>query len=253
MAEINVILSDLARQDQMVLVGFDFPFGYPAGTAAALGLTDTPEWSRLWRELASLIFDGDDNTNNRFEVAADINRRISGGCYPFWGCPQERVSATMSCTKGGPGYLAEKRITDVGNMQPIWKLYGNGCVGSQALLGIPRLAALRNDQVLSPVSRVWPFETGLSALPNRASRDYRIICAEIYPSLLPIQRAVGEVKDAAQVKTMAGHFAALDDVGELSTLFTGPSYLSPEMRKTIEFEEGWALGVPSGRQGEVRA
>jgi precorrin-8X/cobalt-precorrin-8 methylmutase len=132
-------------------------------------------------------------------------------------------------------------------MQPIWKLYGNGCVGSQALLGIPRLAFLRNDDTLAPVSRVWPFEIGLVKLPPRAKRDYRIIYAEIYPSLLSIQRAIGEVKDAAQVKTMAGHFAALDDVGELSTLFAGPSHLSPEMRKTIEFEEGWALGVASGR------
>ena len=138
------------------------------------------------------------------------------------------------------------RLADVGNMQPIWKLYGNGCVGSQALLGIPRLTALRNDQVLAPVSRVWPFETGLLKLPPRAKRDHRIIYAEIYPSLVPIQRAVGEVKDAAQVKTMAGHFAALDDVGELSTLFAGPSHLSSEMRETIEFEEGWALGVASG-------
>jgi hypothetical protein len=80
-------------------------------------------------------------------------------------------------------------------------------------------------------------------------RDYRIVYVEIYPSLLSIQRAEGEVKDAAQVKTMAGHFAALDDAGVLSALFAGPPHLSPEDRKTIELEEGWALGVPSGRLG----
>ena len=248
MAEIKAILGDLARKDQMVLVGFDFPFGYPAGTAAALGLAGMSAWHDVWCELRRLIIDRDDNTNNRFEVAGELNRRISGGCYPFWGCPPGRVSATMSCTKGGPGHLAEKRLADVGNMQPIWKLYGNGCVGSQALLGIPRLAALRQDQLLAPTSRVWPFETGLIKLQARAKREHRIIYAEIYPSLLPIQRAVGEAKDAAQVKTMGCHFAALDDVGELSTLFAGPSHLSAEMRKTIEVEEGWALGVPSDRR-----
>ena len=41
-AEINDILRGLARLEQMTLVGFDFPYGYPAGSAAALGLTDTP-------------------------------------------------------------------------------------------------------------------------------------------------------------------------------------------------------------------
>ena len=83
--------------------------------------------------------DRDDNGNNRFEVAGDLNRRVSGVCHPFWGCPQSCESDTMSCTKSGSGHLAEKRLTDVGNMQPIWKLYGNGSVGSQALLGIPHL------------------------------------------------------------------------------------------------------------------
>jgi len=251
-AEINDILRGLARREQMALVGFDFPYGYPAGSAAALGLTDTPAWLGVWREIASRIVDRDDNSNNRFEVAGDLNHRISGGCYPFWGCPQGRESATMSCTKGRPGHLAEKRLTDIGNMQPIWKLYGIGSVGSQALLGIPHLTALRNDEVLSPVSRVWPFETGLGALPSRPKRDYLIVHAEIYPSLLPIQPAAGEVKDAVQVRTMAAHFAALDDAGELSTLFAGPAYLTPEDRETIEREEGWTLGVLSGQQVQPR-
>ena len=137
-------------------------------------------------------------------------------------------------------------------MQPIWKLFQNGSVGSQALLGIPYVAALRNDAVLSPVSRVWPFETGLGALPSRPKRDYLIVHAEIYPSLLPIQPAAGEVKDAVQVRTMAAHFAALDDAGQLSTLFAGPAYLTPEDRETVETEEGWTLGVLSRQQAQPR-
>jgi hypothetical protein len=133
-------------------------------------------------------------------------------------------------------------------MQPIWKLFGNGSVGSQALLGIPHLTALRNDSVLSPVSRVWPFETGLGALPSRPKRDFLIVHAEIYPSLLRIQLTAGQVKDAVQVRTMAAHFAALDDAGKLSTLLAGPAYLTPEDRERVEQEEGWTLGVPSGQQ-----
>lgn len=249
--EISDMLRGLARREQMVLIGFDFPYGYPAGFADALGLTEPPAWLGVWREIAGRIVDRDDNSNNRFEVAADLNRRVSGSCYPFWGCPHGRESATMSRTKGGPGHLAEKRLTDIGNMQPIWKLYGNGSVGSQALLGIPHLAALRNDAVLAPVSRVWPFETGLAHCPA-PKRDYLIVHAEIYPSLLPIQPAAGEVKDAVQVRTIAVHFAALDDAGELSALFAGPAYLTQEDRETIEREEGWTLGVLSGQRVQPR-
>jgi precorrin-8X/cobalt-precorrin-8 methylmutase len=69
-AEINDILRGLARLEQMRLVGFDFPYGYPAGSAAALGLTpDTPAWLGVWREITNRIIDRDDNSNNRFEVA----------------------------------------------------------------------------------------------------------------------------------------------------------------------------------------
>jgi len=52
-AEIKDILREFARREQMTLVGFDFPYGYPTGSAAALGLTDTPAWLSLWREIAA--------------------------------------------------------------------------------------------------------------------------------------------------------------------------------------------------------
>jgi hypothetical protein len=241
-AEIRTILRDMVRRGQSVLVGFDFPYGYPAGFSSALGLEGAPGWLSVWREITSVITDGADNRNNRFAVAASFNKRISNAGYPFWGCPRSCECSTMSSTKGGPGPLAEKRITDVGNMQPIWKLFGNGSVGSQALLGIPHVAALRNDPVLAPVSSVWPFETGLGRLSGPRGRDWLILHTEIYPSLLPVQPA-GEVKDRAQVRTLASHFAALDDAGRLSDLFAGPGSLTPAERERIECEEGWTLGV----------
>src|SRR5262245_60527212 len=48
-ATLRALLLRLRGEGQRVLVGFDFPFGYPAGFAAALGLGD---WRRLWRFLA---------------------------------------------------------------------------------------------------------------------------------------------------------------------------------------------------------
>ncbi len=66
--------------------GFDFPFGYPAGFAARLGLAGPP-WRAVWDEIAGLVSDDEDNRNNRFDVAEALNRRVSGGAFPFWGCP----------------------------------------------------------------------------------------------------------------------------------------------------------------------
>jgi hypothetical protein len=245
-AEVKEILRDLVSSCQSTLVGFDFPYGYPAGFAAALGLNETPAWLAVWREIATKVVDHDDNRNNRFDVAADLNRRISDGGYPFWGCPGSRACPTLLPTRGGSGPLAEKRITDVGSMQPIWKLYGNGSVGSQALLGIPHLAALRNDPALAPVSSVWPFETGLRRLPSRNCRDWLVLHAEVYPSLVALE-TTGEVKDRAQVRTLAAHFAALDDAGQLSDLFAGRDSLPQPDRERIESEEGWTLGVGAGQ------
>ena len=64
-------LVDLFEADprSTTLVGVDFSLGYPAGTAAALGLGGTP-WSAMWAMLAEQIVDDDRNGNNRFTVAA---------------------------------------------------------------------------------------------------------------------------------------------------------------------------------------
>lgn len=71
-----------------VLVGFDFPYGYPAGFANLLGKGATPPWRTTWDHIAERITDHQSarGTNNRLEVAAQINRAI-GGRGPFWGHP----------------------------------------------------------------------------------------------------------------------------------------------------------------------
>src|ERR1051326_5201996 len=85
-AHLAGILSHASERGERVILGFDFPFGYPAGFAARLGLSGTP-WRALWDEIGRLVEDRPDNKKNRFAVGAALNRRVSGERFPFWGCP----------------------------------------------------------------------------------------------------------------------------------------------------------------------
>ena len=167
--EIGKILADSCDKQVPTLVGFDFPYGYPAGFANALGLSDKSAWRAVWDAIAARIEDHEDNSNNRFEAAAEFNREVSGGPFPFWGCPPNRHSTTLTSRKVHPfttGTLPEYRLTDrhAEGAQSVWKLFGRGAVGSQALLGIPRIVNLRADPRFGAVSQVWPFETGFQPL-----------------------------------------------------------------------------------------
>jgi len=235
---------------ERVLIGFDFPFGYPAGLAARLDLPGPPGRA-VWDEIARLISDDEHNSNNRFDVAAALNERISGGRFPFWGCP-----AAPSRTFLGPKHhrdharngLAERRLIDeyMSGAQPCWKLLGAGSVGGQILTGIPVVRALRDDPRWCDGARVWPFETGLGAQPQGT-----VIMAEVYPSLWSVSPGAGEPKDAAQVRTVAGYFADRDHAGELGALFAGDPNVSRAQRDRIESEEAWTLGVTARAQRPI--
>src|SRR5690349_9105676 len=57
-AHVFTALAGHVAAGRRVLVGFDFPYGYPAGLAAALGLPDSgPPWQRTWSALAHSIVD----------------------------------------------------------------------------------------------------------------------------------------------------------------------------------------------------
>ena len=234
----------LARGER-VLAGFDFPFGYPAGLARRLHLAGVP-WRAIWNELASLVVEGPDNANNRFAVAADLNRRLTGEAYPFWSCPAGAAGRFLQTThhrQHSANGFPEHRLVDcrMRGPQPCWKLAGTGSSGGQALTGIPVLRQLRDDPAFRRQIRVWPFETGLAAPSPR--RSAHVIMAEIYPSLVPAPRRTGEVKDSAQVRHLAAHFATLDARGTLETLLAGDRSLSRSERRLVEREEGWVLGV----------
>jgi precorrin-8X/cobalt-precorrin-8 methylmutase len=224
-----------------VLAGFDFPFGYPTGFAARIGGGD---WRSVWRLLAREIEEKGQNASNRFAVAARLNERTSGGAAPFWGCPAGAANGFLGARhhrRHAAIGLAEKRLADAAarGPQPVWKLYGNGSAGSQALTGIPVVQWLCDR--LGDRAAVWPFETGLAAPARRAGG--RVVFAEIYPSLVPPRPRAGEVKDSAQLRAIARHFAGLDDAGRLAPLFAADPHLTPEERRRVEREESWILGV----------
>jgi precorrin-8X/cobalt-precorrin-8 methylmutase len=243
---IGARLAQAVADGASVLVGFDFALGYPRGTAAALGLGGEP-WRALWDEWSRLVRDTPENGNNRFDVAAALNPRISGGTGPFWGHPRGQafpsLTATRSFTYPVRG-LAEKRLAEarLPRAQPVWKLCGIGSVGSQTLLGIPRVRQLLEDPRLAGHLQVWPFQTGLT-LPSRVPGKGQLIVAEVYPSLLTVPAREGTVKDQLQVEALARHFATLDAEGALASLFSPSLELEPAQRTAIVREEGWILGV----------
>jgi precorrin-8X/cobalt-precorrin-8 methylmutase len=224
------------------LVGFDFPFGYPRGTAARLGATGLP-WRHLWQELHDSIADSDSNANNRFDVAEQLNGRLTGEAFPFWGDVREtqrRYLRRRGRRPHRPDDLSERRLCEhrIRTTQPVWKLAGVGSVGSQALMGIPRVWQIRRDPRLAMVTHIWPFETGLRFDPHP-----QIILAEIYPSQVTPAPLAGYPKDAGQVVAIMDHIARADEQGSLEDLFAGDPNLTPAERRTIEQEEAWILGV----------
>jgi precorrin-8X/cobalt-precorrin-8 methylmutase len=131
---------------ERVLAGMDFPYGYPAGFAAALGQSGDP-WRATWRYLTDHVVDDGDNRSNRFEVASDVNVAL-GLRAPFWGRPQHLslpgLSARRNVVYRGvqqPDQLPEWReveqtLRDRGaSPQPAWKLAYTGSVGSRHCSG----------------------------------------------------------------------------------------------------------------------
>jgi hypothetical protein len=246
------LLAEAVAAGERVLLGCDFPFGYPSGFAAGLGLLGAA-WRAVWDEIAAHIEDDERNRNNRFAVATAFNRRISAGAAPFWGCP-----AAWSGPHLGRKHhrrhdeigLAERRLIDlyVPSTQPCWKLLGTGSVGGQALTGIPVMRALRDDPRWVAEARIWPFETGL-----RPPVGTGIVMAELYPSLWRVVPRPGEPKDAAQVRDVARFLAARGGAGELPRLFYADPGLSPAERLAVEREEAWTLGVVERRPARIAA
>jgi len=248
-ALLGEMLTEAMNRGYRVVAGFDFPFGYPAGFARRLVLGGAP-WRAVWDEIAGLIEDHDDNRNNRFEVAAALNARVSGGAFPFWGRPVRMDSDFLGAKhhkRHAADGLREKRLIDewMVGAQPCWKLIGAGSVGGQVLTGLPVVRALRDDPRWGAQAGIWPFETGLG-LPDEA----RIVFAEVWPSWWQVCAKLGPPNDRAQVRTVARIFAAADRAGKLVFWFS-PDIGAADPRQIIH-EEAWTLGVTAPRMAKRR-
>ena len=237
------VLADLKRKSERALVGFDFPLGFPSGTAAALKLKGAP-WRANLDFVAHEVKDKPTNANNRFQVGAKMNRLMTGEAFPFWGAPAREEQTMLTAKRPrehGPNDLPEYRLAEkvAKTASSIWKLYYQGSVGGQALTGMPIARRLRDTR--GETARLWPFETGWKPLAASELAGIDAVFAEVYPSQFQVTPRAGEIKDEAQVRTVVERFNALDEKNQLAPLF-GPAKDDPR-REIVEQEEGWILGT----------
>ena len=237
-AWIEDLLIRATAAGRRVLCGFDFPFGYPAGTARML--TEQGGWEAVWLRIAAVIEEGPENSNNRFDAAGSLNAAIDGE-GPFWGNGLKRDIRGLPRKKPsgwGKNLPPNKRHaeTEVLRAQEVWKLSGAGSVGGQALTGIAALEGMRHRVDV----KVWPFET--------LGEGRAHVLAEIYPSLIePVSGP--EVKDARQVITVAAALERLDQKEDLRAQLSAPQ----EMPRAVREEEGAILGMHDPTEFRVAA
>ncbi len=207
-----------------VLIGFDFPFGFPAGTAERV--TGTADPFALWDWFAARIEDTP-KANNRFDVAAQMNA-LFDGIGPFWGNGLARdIDGLPRKGLARTAQIPEKRAAEAmaKGAFPLWQLAGAGAVGSQALMGIPMLARLRARFGLA--LSIWPFEP--------AETPIRIV--EVWPSLtVKGPPPEGKIKDAWQVETLGAQIADLSD-----DMLCG--LVNAQMPDAARIQEGWIFGL----------
>lgn len=231
-------LGMLFDRSSRTLLAVDASLGYPAGTTEWFGLVGDEPWRAMWRHLAGAVVDDDANRNNRFEVAAALNRR-GGVPGPFWGraarTPRDGLAVGKPDRFPVPEFRSIEEHWRVADRRPAscWQLLGAGCVGGQSLTLIPILERLRQTARVE----VWPFTTGTTAAP--AVTAGTTVVAETWPTAFDLDLPIDRIRDAAQVDGVARRLRDADATGELATWFTPD--LDPDDRALVESEEGWAL------------
>jgi molybdopterin molybdotransferase len=194
-------LAALMTGRRRVLAGFDFALAFPAWAMRRLC-----GWRKAWGSIEKLESRGLD----RFEIAAELNRRL--GLEAFWG-------GKLSAKKPAGAYEWEERRVcerEERGVQSAFKLWGAGSVGSQTLTGIPVLERLRRRFGAA----VWPFEDVDGA---------RVVFAEVWPRLAKEGR--GAVLDERQARGLVRWMAK-------------QPLAVPAAWRALAREEGWILGVP---------
>lgn len=239
MRYIESVIIEMIKQGKQLFIGFDFAFGYPIGSNSLPG---RGRWEAIWAWLCNNIDDDDDNKSNRFEIASRLNELHPEGHQPFWGLPWQHEDRYSHLKITKPDYtmmgISERRTIDekVKSAQPVWKLAGNGSVGSQALLGIARLEKLRRGPLGKHIA-IWPFETRFCEDLSKP-----VVIGELYPSLYKIEAGPDEIKDEVQVRTLAEKFRQAGVKGEFESLLAGPKRAGSSVREAAVTHEAWMVG-----------
>ena len=241
------MLAAASRRGERVLLGFDFPFGYPAGFAARLGLAGAAVARRLGRDRRLLA----DDERQRQQPLRRRRRaqpaRLAAAAFPFWGCPAASRRRTSSAPKhhrphDGDG-LAEQRLIDrcmcrgrsragscrhgLGRRPGVDRNPGRARAARRSALGRRRARSGRSR----PGSRA-ARRTGASSSPRSIRRWCRRAAAD--------WRSQGRGAGAHRRRASSPR---VDDAGELAALFAGDPGLTPERARRVETEEAWTLGV----------
>ena len=131
----ELIAGELAAGRRLCL-GFDFPFGYPAGFARAL--TGRADPLAVWAWMAEHLEDSPAG-NNRFDLAGQINCALGDGRGPFWfnGLKRE-IDGLPRGQDGRVNSFAERRAAEAqaSGTFTCWQMGGAGAVGGQVMTGI---------------------------------------------------------------------------------------------------------------------
>ncbi len=240
-------LATYAENGKRVLLGFDFAYSYPG---SFFSQSFIPCRAALWQYLSKNITDAPTNANNRFQVANAINAGLPSPL--LWGRPQgqahlslanlssKKPSALTNCLSFR---LIEKVLRGMG-LQPksAFQLFGNGSVGSQVLMGLPRIEQLK--LAFPNYFLTWPFDTGWALQPTTLPKPAIINC-EIWPGAILVCN-FHKIKDASQMISYVIWAAREDAYGGLPHWFQVPGrhcQLSPSQITAAQNVEGWILGV----------
>jgi hypothetical protein len=224
------------------LIGFDFPFGYPADSGMSGGRA-------LATQMGQRLLDEPDDRNNRFDLAAALNQQLlPGQPGPFWGHPPGRVYEGRAPTrpKPWPEAIPEYRLVDAAlrgsGIQTVWKLAYTASVGSQVMTGMMAVHRLLQRPVFQD-ARIWPFETAWGDTLSA------VTIAEIWPNLfydrlnLEPAAATYPIRDAQQVAATLLALQRADQQGRIEALLAAPTGFTVEQLAAISGQEGWIIGA----------
>ncbi len=231
-AHLRALIDEERAAGRRLMIGFDFPFGYPQGFARQVTGQDDP--FALWAWLEARIRDDAEGANNRFDVAEEINALFDGP-GPMWGKPDRARWPGVPYRKADIRFdvVAEHRACDraAKAASSCFQLYYPPTVGGQILMGLPVLSRLRAD--FGSKVAVWPFEPWQNA---------EAVLVEIWPGLIePAVKSFQSdqqpppIRDAVQVRLLARALAGLP-ADELSTWMEEPPGVARQ-------EEAWILGA----------